>query len=70
MAIWYILGIFGICILWQFGIFYGSLVLCGNFGTFFAFWLVVPREIWQTCARKPALMRGEKVFLLKKGRKN
>jgi hypothetical protein len=32
-TIWYIL--------WPFGIF------CGYFGTFFPFWYVVPRKIWQ-----------------------
>jgi hypothetical protein len=31
----------GINILWPFGTFRG------NFGTFFSFWYVIPRKIWQ-----------------------
>jgi hypothetical protein len=24
-------------------------IFCGHYGTFFPFWYVVPRKIWQSC---------------------
>jgi hypothetical protein len=46
----------GICVLWPFGKFSVHLVnvvaiwdIVWSFGTFFPFWYVVPRKIWQPC---------------------